>query len=187
MYRRTASLANNFGYYVGMDEVKRYYLDGNPFGAKGTMNCHPVATIRVEEAEDGQTMLCQWYNASYETRMVNGVLTPLWVCEKGNADLVKEADSWKIWHLVAAVDLVSEAGADYSEQDPYPDYAKDLAEFGEPTIKQLIHDGTFNWWDDYPSMPEPYETWSDDISYGPEGWKAPRQKHYGAREGRNYK
>ncbi len=41
------------------------------------MNCHPVATIRVEEAEDGKTILCQWYNASYETRMVDGKLTPV--------------------------------------------------------------------------------------------------------------
>ena len=59
-----------------MDEIRRYYVDNNPFGAKGTMNCHPVATIRVEEAEDGKTILCQWYNASYETRMVDGKLTP---------------------------------------------------------------------------------------------------------------
>lgn len=26
MYRRTASLANNFGYYVGMDEISNYYV-----------------------------------------------------------------------------------------------------------------------------------------------------------------
>ena len=67
---KTASYGKNWGYYTGMDEIRRYYVDNNPFGAKGTMNCHPVATIRVEEAEDGKTILCQWYNASYETRMV---------------------------------------------------------------------------------------------------------------------
>mgnify|MGYP000839567660 CR=1 FL=1 len=82
---KTASYGKNWGYYTGMDEIRRYYVDNNPFGAKGTMNCHPVATIRVEEAEDGKTILCQWYNASYETRMVDGKLTPLWICEKGNA------------------------------------------------------------------------------------------------------
>ena len=62
-----------------------------------------------------------------------------------------------------------------------------MLEFGKPTVECLCHDGTFNWWDDYPSMPEPYWSFTDDISYGPEGWKPPRGKHYGAREGRNYK
>ena len=36
-------------------------------------------------------------------------------------------------------------------------------------------------------MPEPYDTWSDDISYGPEGFKPPHNKGLGAKEGRNYK
>jgi hypothetical protein len=33
-------------------------------------------------------------------------------------------------------------------------------------------------------MPQPYDTFTDDISYGPEGWKAPQEKHYGAKEGK---
>ena len=142
----------------------------------------------MELAGDGKTAKGLFYSIANETEANgDGTANALWMPEKLAFDFIKEGDTWKIWHLVAAVDLVSEAGADYSDQDPYPDYAKDLADFGEPTVKQLIHDGTFNWWDDYPSMPEPYETWSDDISYGPEGWKAPKGKHYGAGEGRNWK
>lgn len=47
-------------------------------------------------------------------------------------------------------------------------------EFGTPTVEMLTHDVTFNWWDDYPPMPpKNYKTWSDDISYGPEGYRPP--------------
>ena len=47
-HQKTASYGKNWGYYVGMDEIKKYYVDRNPFGAPGTCVCHPVATIRVE-------------------------------------------------------------------------------------------------------------------------------------------
>lgn len=166
----TASYGKNWGYYIGMDEVKRYYLDGNPFGAPGTMNCHPVATIRVEEAEDGKTILCQWYNASYETRLVNGKLTPLWICEKGNADLVKEADGWKIWHYFVGTDLQTEAGVGYAAQPvDLPDEENPMAvEFGTPTLKMDAYITRYNYYP-YPAIPEPYETYRPELGCGPEG------------------
>ena len=168
-HAKTASYGKNWGYYIGMDEIRRYYVDQNPFGAPGTMNCHPVATIRVEEAEDGQTILCQWYNASYETRMVNGVLTPLWVCEKGNADLVREADGWKIWHYFVGTDLQTEAGVAYAAQPvDLPDDQNPMAvEFGNPTLKMDAYI-TRNYYP-YPAIPEPYETFRPELGCGPEG------------------
>ena len=103
-------------------------------------------------------------------------------------DARKEDGAWKIWHLVIANDLTGEAGEDYSKGSPYIDYATDpvALEFGTPTIPRIIHDATFNWWDNYPPMPEPYEHFTDDISYGPEGYKAPVPPTLGAGEGRNY-
>ena len=59
--------------------------------------------------------------------------------------------------------------------------------FGTPDVAELTHDPNFNWWDNYPAMPEPYDTWSDGISYGPEGFKPAHNKGLGAKEGRNYK
>lgn len=169
-HAKTASYGKNWGYYIGMDEIRRYYVDNNPFGAKGTMNCHPVATIRVEEAEDGQTILCQWYNASYETRMVNGVLTPLWVCEKGNADLVREEDGWKIWHYFVGTDLQTEAGVAYAAQPvDLPDDQNPMAvEFGTPTLKMDAYITRYNYYP-YPAIPEPYETFRPELGCGPEG------------------
>ncbi len=71
-----------------------------------------------------------------------------------------------------ANDLVCEAGTNNEEDPVYVDYATDpvAVEFGTPTIQKLVHDQTFNWWDNYPPCPQPYEHWSDDISYGPEGY-----------------
>ena len=71
-HQATASYGKNWGYYVGMDAIRSYYVDRNPIGGVGTNICHPVATICIEEAEDGQTCQAMWYNASYETRMVDG-------------------------------------------------------------------------------------------------------------------
>ena len=167
---KTASYGKNWGYYTGMDEIRRYYVDNNPFGAKGTMNCHPVATIRVEEAEDGKTILCQWYNASYETRMVDGKLTPLWICEKGNADLVKEADGWKIWHYFIGTDLQVEAGQLYGDQPvDLPDEENPVAvQFGKPTLPMEAYITRYNYYP-YPAIPEPYETYRPELGCGPEG------------------
>ena len=164
---KTASYGKNWGYYTGMDEIRRYYVDNNPFGAKGTMNCHPVATIRVEEAEDGKTILCQWYNASYETRMVDGKLTPLWICEKGNAE---EADGWKIWHYFIGTDLQVEAGQLYGDQPvDLPDEENPVAvEFGKPTLPMEAYITRYNYYP-YPAIPEPYETYRPELGCGPEG------------------
>ena len=70
-HQATASYGKNWGYYVGMDAIRSYYVDRNPIGGVGTNICHPVATICIEEAEDGQTCQAMWYNASYETRKVD--------------------------------------------------------------------------------------------------------------------
>ena len=181
-HQATASFGKNIGWYVGLDNIRAWYDKKH---GDGYMAFHPATTGLVELAGDGRTAKGLFYSIANETEDGRA----LWMPEKIGVDFVKEGDAWKIWHLVAALDLTCEAGEDYSQQDPYPDYTTDpvMVEFGEPTIRQLIHDGTFNWWDNYPAMPEPYETWSDDISYGPEGWKAPKGKHYGAKEGRNYK
>ena len=186
-HQETAAFGKNIGWYVGMDNIRAWYDKRH---GDGYMAFHPATTGLVELAGDGRTAKGLFYSIANETEANgDGTAKALWMPEKLAFDFIKEDGVWKIWHLVAAVDLVSEAGTDYSDQDPYPHYETDpvMVEFGEPTIKQLIHDGTFNWWDDYPAMPEPYETWSDDISYGPEGWKAPKCKHYGAGEGRNWK
>ena len=49
-HQATASYGKNWGYYVGMDAIRSYYVDRNPIGGVGTNICHPVATICIGQA-----------------------------------------------------------------------------------------------------------------------------------------
>jgi hypothetical protein len=91
--------------------------------------------------------------------------------------------------MMTAVDLTCGAGEDYSKQPVYTEPKDDpvRAEFGEPTVPELAHDAMFNWWDDYPALPEPYGTFAWDDGYGPDGWRPPKLKGHAAGEGRNFR
>ncbi|MDR1573855.1 MAG: nuclear transport factor 2 family protein [Clostridiales Family XIII bacterium] len=179
-WRETASYGSNEGYYVGMDEITRYRTaNGARLRARGRVSAHPASTGLVELAGDCETAKGLWYCVSQETdALPGGGASALWILEKLAVDFRREADGWRIWHLVTSTDLTCEAGADYGEQPVRYDVQNDptALEFGEPTIRVRTHDTTFNWWDNYPPPPEPYETFSDAISYGPEGCPALRKE-----------
>ena len=199
-HKKTASLGRNWGYYVGMDSIRDYYVEKHnkwlndqkdENGCKelniGNMYDHPCTTPLIEIAADGQTAKGMWYCIAQETlRKSDGTADARWMPEKLAADLIKENGQWKIWHLVIATDLNCEAGESYQAQAVYVDWDTDpvRAEFGQPDIEELLHDATFNWWDHYPFMPEAYETFTDSISYGPEGYRYHRQLGLRAGEGR---
>jgi hypothetical protein len=172
-WRDTASYGSNWGYYAGMDKIAKYYTAGpTALRRRGRVSAHPASTALVEVAGDGETAKGMWYCIAQETNVTpEGGAAALWILEKLAVDFRREKTGWKIWHVVTAADLSCEAGTDYREQPVYLDPAKDpvALEFGHPTISMLTHDTTFNWCDNYPPMPEPYEVFSDAISYGPEG------------------
>ncbi|MGI5936372.1 MAG: nuclear transport factor 2 family protein [Oscillospiraceae bacterium] len=202
-HMKTASFGRNWGYYVGMDEIRKYYVENHnrwlqeqmkENGAHevnvGNLYAHPATTGLVRLAGDGKTAKGLWYCISQETKALgDGTADARWMLEKMGIDFVKEGDQWKIWHMVIATDLNCEAGEDYSCQPVYVDWDNDPVkkEFGKPTIEQLTHDATFNWWDDYPFIPQPYETFTDEISYGPEGFKPNPNKGLSAGEGRDFR
>lgn len=202
-HMKTASFGRNWGYYQGMDAIREYYQDTHQkrleeqktkFGQTkinvGNMYAHPVTTGVVELAGDGKTAKGIWYVIGQETlRTAEDEADARWILEKEAIDFIKEDGKWKIWHLVICGDLSSEAGTDYSDQPVYLDWDTDpmQREFGHPPIEELTHDVVFNWWDQYPPVPQPYETFSDDISYGPEGFHPPVHKGYSAKEGKTYK
>ena len=110
-HQKTASFGKNIGWYVGMDNIRAWYEKKH--GA-GYLAFHPASTGLVELAGDGKTAKALFYSIAQETESNgDGTAKALWMPEKIAFDLVKEGDQWKIWHFVAAVDLVSEAGADY--------------------------------------------------------------------------
>ena len=158
------------------------------------MYAHPLTTGLVEVARDGQTAKGLWYSIGNEAMArPDGTAHVQWMLGKVAADFVREADGWKLWHIVGSTDVDCQTGHDYGEYPVYEDWSAESRnpvrrEFGRPTVERLTHDVTFNWWDDYPPMPpKNYETWSDDISYGPEGYRPPAVVGMRAGEGRNWR
>ena len=205
--QKTASYGSNWGYYVGMDAVRGYYVtkheaelaeqqeaNGAAEVNQGNMYAHPVTTGLVELAEDGKTAKGLWYTIGNEAKArADGTAHVQWMLGKLAVDFVKESDGWKIWHLVFSLDVDCQAGRNYGEYPVYEDWSASSSnpvrrEFGTPTVEVLTHDVTFNWWDNYPAMPpKNYKTLTEEISYGPEGFKPPEVIGMRAGEGRNYK
>jgi hypothetical protein len=168
----TASFGRNWGYYVGMDEIKRYYLDKARRDSI-LSGAQPMSSWAIEEAEDGKTAQGIWYSMSYLTYDKGNGPEAYWFGEKIGIDFIKEGESWKIWHLFMGCDWFNAPGDDISEQpstiENDPNWVNPLkAEFGEPTIKMVAYDNKYNW-SHYPPLPTPHKTWTDTVSCGPEG------------------
>ena len=118
MYRRTASLANNFGYYVGMDEISNYYVvqhtqrryeqlaayadvpKDNLHLGHGVMSHHTSNTPLCYIAEDGKTAKYLAYDCGEQTvGKPDGTMDAYFVFGLIFADLVCENGVWKMWHL----------------------------------------------------------------------------------------
>ena len=167
--QKTASFGRNWGYYVGMDEIRRYYVDGCKAGGKGYGNAHPLSTWCIHIAKDGKTARGVWYTVGTETKGLCDDKA-YWLGERVNMDFILEEDGWKIWHLFIGTDYFCEAGTSYMDVpvDLEPGQDPQQNEFGEPTIKMLAFNPRYNWYP-YPELPVEYDTFTDDISCGPEG------------------
>lgn len=187
-----ASYGANWGYYYGKSEIRRWYVD--EFRSKrehqrqiyrdklglsdeeaksgsGCMNMMPMSTSLVHIAADGQSAKGIWYVIGQETDLQDsGISRGWWQYNKLCADFIKENGTFKIYHIVCANDQNYQAGTRY-DAPTYIDPKDDLmaVEFGTPTIPFNVHDNTYNWADNYPPAPEPYETLTLENSYGPEG------------------
>lgn len=168
---KTASFGRNWGYYVGMDEIKKYFASCAQHDRLGYSYMHPLTTWCGEVAKDRKTSQHLWYAISEETKSFGGKLDPWWTAEKIGIDFIMEEDGWKIWHLFIGTDYVNAPGDDYEDRDvddpaDYIDPVK--AAFGEPTLPMTAYINRYNYYD-YPTMPTPYDTFADTVSDGPEG------------------
>lgn len=194
-YRRTASLANNFGYYVGMDDISNYYVvqnnqrryaqlkaysDADPaIGYNnlnlglGVMNHHSCNTPLCYIAEDGKTAKYMAYDCGEQTvGKPDGTADAYFVFGLLYADLVKEDGEWKIWHLALTHDHTIKVGVHYGDFLPIETKRGDdplEEEFGQPTVAHQVYEPFFGWEYLYEDMPKPYYSYTDRASYGPEG------------------
>ena len=192
LHAAKASVGANWGYYYGKNEIQRWYVDeytarkkeqlkvwseknGTAYDeanlGSGCIAMFPMSTSLVRISADGQSAKGMWYSIGQQTEyQEDGTAQGQWQYNKVCADFIKENGKFKIYHIVCANDQNYAAGTDYSAPT-YIDPKDDMmaVEFGTPTIPMNVHDNTYNWADNYPPMPEPYETLTPENSYGPEG------------------
>lgn len=189
---QTASYGSNWGFYVGKQEIKRWYVDefrqhletmkstyqkahsDLPASlAQGCCCMFPTTTPLIRVARDGKNAKGVWYVIGQRTTLSqDGIHADArWISGRLFGEFIKEPDGWKLWHLLDLNDMNYEAGGDFSQVPTYVPRGTDIMEieFGKPTLPMLVHDTTYNWADNYPNMPEPYETYIPEESYGPEG------------------
>ena len=73
-HQKTASFGRNTGYYVGMEEIRKYYVDrhlAEMGDGTGYLSNHPVSTGLVREAEDGRTAKGMWYSIAQELSLIH--------------------------------------------------------------------------------------------------------------------
>ncbi len=192
--RKTASYGENWGYLVGMDSLQKNYAgrqhelalsrlqayhDADPGIAVTEENLglgygavHTVNTGHVVIAYDGATARGLFYDV-YERTVgkPDGSCETIVVCGPLACDFLKEDGEWKIWHLFQGADHVFTVGEAYASVPiPRPDETNPVAqEFGTPDVPMKTYDPDYGWADNYPPMPEPYFTFDEKESYGPEG------------------
>jgi hypothetical protein len=191
----TASLAYNTGYFVGIAEVERQlvvfrdeqryarlkpYTEANPeiklckenLGL-GCSEMHTSTTHLVYIADDGKTARFLGYRPAYlSTGLPDGTAKTYFDLGLVFADLIKEGDKWKIWHLVIEHDHTIEAGHNYADTPvKLPEGEHDPLEedYGTPTIPTTVYNPFFGWEYMFQDMPKPYATYNDKESYGPKG------------------
>ena len=168
---KTASFGRNWGYYVGLDEIRKYYAVRAAHDKVGYSFLHPLTTWCGEVAKDRKTSKHLWYAVSEETHNTPDGVDPWWTAEKVGIDFILEEDGWKIWHVFIGTDFVEAPGANYEDRDV--DEENDMInrirdEFGTPTIPMEAYITKYNYYD-YPAMPTPYDTFDPAESSGPEG------------------
>ena len=191
-YMKSASLGVNTGYYDGMDEVARHFiLDRNVelydnlkerSAEDAAIECssqnlgYGCATIMtmntpvIKISGDGRFARYLGYSPAFISEgRAGGTADSYFTLDCVFADLVKECGEWRIWHLVFFHDHTLEIGEDYTSL-PVLGWDDPLnKKFGDPTIKQTVHDPLFGWEYMYEDMPREFYTYDDKSGYGPKG------------------
>ena len=166
------SWGNSGGFQIGRDVVWSFYVKPHvgKTAAPGELFMHTLTTPLIEIAGDGQTAQAMWYTPGFTTGRgfdapEDAPLKGEWMYERYAIDFIKEDGEWKIWHFFVGTDFSFEAGTEYVERE-MPPMGETKPERGVLRIPNL-YTSKYNW-SAYPHFPAPYETWTPEISYGPE-------------------
>lgn len=191
--RETASLGYNNGYYTGLDNIiKHYVVDARDQRYENLKAYHDAAGVNLSEKElgygasfvhtmntpyievagDGKTAKYIGYDCGlYCVGSPNGSADSNFTFAKVFADLKKEGDTWKIWHLLITYDHIIPAGKNYGDLDPEAPWGADIVEqaCGDPTVRDVAYDALYGWVDVWERLPRPYYTFDNAKAYTAEG------------------
>ena len=190
-------LGFNDGYYVGKEAVSGYYAavearnmlvaktlqarfpeqlsdqtDEELYGI-GPFKVRPLYNPLIEIAGDGKTAKGLWSCQGAHNEVGTSGPVANWTWGYFAVDFVKEADGWKIWHLLYVNDVDSICGQSWGKpEQPYPELPEfaALGEFQYPAytvstpVRALYTPDrpvTLT-----PEIPVPYETFAETFSYG---------------------
>lgn len=127
--------------------------DSEMWGA-GSAMVHTITTPVIELAEDEQTAKGMFYSLGSCTE-IDPEKGPkaYWVWEKYAVDFVKEADGWKIWHMVIMTDFKTPVGKNWASVNLAPTGSYYSAYTPEITPQAGV------------PVPKPYETFAETFSY----------------------
>ena len=216
--RKTASLGNNLGYYEGWDNICEYYVGerekqryarlqeysdalenveyNNLNLGLGQMATHTANTHMVELSDDGLTAQYLAIDSGQVTYgHPDGTADEYFISGTVVADLIKEGDEWRIWHLKIQHDSTCSAknsGKKAQVRTPRPDEDADkgepaevamppkpvapylgpdpiVEEFGTPTTPMQAYLPKFGWTFLPDQMPVAYEYYDSRKGFGPDG------------------
>lgn len=187
-----ASFATNTGFYVGLSEVHRHLVEEPKALAQKTLRTFQEAKPGVyEDAEPGLGLTAMHSCTtpllfiSADDKYARYLCYDLGLTGQGRPDgtadcyfefglllieLVREADGFKIWHMVQQHDFSIESGKNYNDINTViAGYDPGSRWNGDPTIKTEVYDNQYGWEYLFYDMPRPFKTYDEDEGYGPKG------------------
>lgn len=139
----------------------------------GQLGIRPADTFVLEIAGDGETAKGIWsIHGTVATMTASGPVS-VWDWGYLCIDFIKEGEDWKIWHMQDLQDINTPTGGDWTEEplsfpeEPGFNAIKEF-KFPEPNVPCVLREAYYvgRPFTESPSLPEPYDTFTDTFSYG---------------------
>ena len=170
----TAQYGRDWGFFVGMEDVRRGYLAEHSELGNGYCCFTPLNTPVLHIAADGETAYGLWYSLSNIAYSVGKGQRGYMMFERYFFDFKKEGDGWKIWHMFIGLDSAFEAGENQGAEpaDAIPEGhpvnpAKDG--FGTPTYPMDAFNAKWSWCN-FPVVPAAHDNYDIRMSCSMEGF-----------------
>lgn len=186
------SFATNTGFFVGLDEIKRHLVTEYAEKEQETLDAFRAADPeKYADSAIGMGMTAMHSCTtpllfiSADDRYARYLCYDLGMTGRGRPEggadcyfefglllieLVREADGFKIWHMVEQHDFSIESGKNYNDINTVIEgYDPGTRFYGKPTIEKEVYDNQYGWEYLFYDMPRPFKTYDEDEGYGPRG------------------